>query len=50
MKYFGSDYWKYAQLNKFKEELMKYDIKEPNIIFHPTYKYIKNTNIVFIYK
>ena len=26
MKYFGSDYWKYAQLNKFKEELMKYDI------------------------
>ena len=44
MKYFGSDYWKYDQLNIFKEDLMEYDIKEHNISFPPTYKYIKNTN------
>ena len=44
MKYFGSDYWKFDQLNIFKEELMKYDIKEANVMFPPTYKYIKNTN------
>ena len=44
MKYFGSDYWKFDQLNIFKEELMNYDIKEPSITFPPTYKYAKNSN------
>ena len=44
MKYFGSDYWKFDQLNIFKEELMNYDIKEPTITFPPTYKYAKNSN------
>ena len=44
MKYFGDDYWKFDQLNMFKEELIKYDIKENNILFYPTYKYAKKTN------
>ena len=44
MKHFGNDYWKFDQLNIFKEDLMKYDIKELNIMFPPTYKYIKNSN------
>ena len=44
MKYFGDDYWKFDQLNMFKEELIKYNIKESEISFFPTYKYIKKTN------
>ena len=44
MKYFGDDYLKFDQLNIFKEELTKYNIKESNILFPPTYKYIKKSN------
>ena len=44
MKYFGNEFWKCDQLNIFKDELKKYNIKENNITFPPTYKYIKNTN------
>ena len=44
MKYFGNDYYKFDQLNIFKEELKQYDIKEDSINFPPTYKYIKKTN------
>ena len=42
MKFFGNDYCHFDQLNMFKEELTKYDIKEGNLSFPPTYKYIKN--------
>ena len=44
MKYFGDDYWKFDQLNIFKKELIKYNIKESDIFFNPTYKYAKKTN------
>lgn len=44
MKSFGDDYWKYDQLNIFKDQLMKYDIKEKFISFPPSYKYIKCSN------
>ena len=44
MKSFGDDYWKYDQLNIFKDQLIKYDIKEKFITFPPSYKYIKYSN------
>ena len=44
MKDFGNDYLKYDQLNIYKEELTKFNIKESNILFYPTYKYAKKTN------
>ena len=44
MKDFGSDYLKYDQLNIYKEELTKFNIKESNILFYPTYKYAKKSN------
>ena len=44
MKYFGDDYWKFDQLNIFKKELIKYNIKESEISFPPTYKYAKKSN------
>ena len=44
LKFFGSDYSHFDQLNNFKEELTKYDIKEGNLSFPPTYKYAKNSN------
>jgi len=44
MKDFGNDYLKYDQLNIYKEELTKFNIKESNILFYPTYKYAKKSN------
>jgi len=44
MKDFGNDYLKYDQLNIYKEELTKFNIKESNILFYPTYKYAKESN------
>ena len=44
LKFFGNDYCHFDQLNMFKEELKKYDIKEGNLSFPPTYKYVKNSN------
>lgn len=44
MKYFGNDYLNFDQLNIYKEELTKYNIKESNILFYPTYKYAKKSN------
>ena len=44
MKYFGEDYWKFDQLNMFKNELSEYDTKESNILFYPTYKYAKGND------
>ena len=50
MKYFGDDYLKFDQLNIFKGELTKYNIKESNISFFPTYKYLKKSNNYNIFK
>ena len=44
MQYFGDDYLKFDQLYIFKEELKNYNLIESNIVFPPTYKYIKQSN------